>query len=152
MLEVSFVGYQTKDLKAAFGKDMVITLSEDTKTLDEVVVVGYGVQKKANLSGAVASVATKQLENRPVLNVGQALQGTVANLNVEIGTGQAISTPSFNVRGYESINGGSPLIVIDGVASDAGMLNRMNPNDIASISVLKDASSCAIYGAKAHMV
>lgn len=149
VLEVSFVGYQTKELKAAFGKDMVITLSEDTQTLDEVVVVGYGVQKKANLSGAVASVATKQLENRPVLNVGQALQGTVANLNVEIGTGQAISTPSFNVRGYESINGGSPLIVIDGVASDAGMLNRMNPNDIASISVLKDASSCAIYGAKA---
>ena len=106
-----------KNLKAAFGKDMVITLSEDTQTLDEVVVVKVTViQKKANLSGAVASVATKQLENRPVLNVGQALQGTVANLNVEIGTGLASLPRLFNVRGYESINGGSPLIVIDGVA------------------------------------
>lgn len=149
VLEVSYIGFKAQQIKAASGKNLVITLEEDTEVLDEVVVVGYGIQKKANLSGAVSTVETKQLENRPVLNVGQALQGTVANLNVTVGTGQAISTPTFNIRGYNSLNGGSPLIVIDGVASDAGQLNRMNPNDIASVSVLKDAASCAIYGAKA---
>lgn len=146
-LVISFIGYKNIEVKAV--NNQTILLSEDTETLDEVVVVGYGVQKKANLSGAVSSVETKQLENRPVLNVGQALQGTVANLNVTVGTGQAISTPSFNIRGYNSINGGSPLVIIDGVASSAGQLNRMNPNDIDAISVLKDAASCAIYGAKA---
>lgn len=148
-LDVSYIGYADQKVAVDGQNNLSIVLREDAQSLNEVVVVGYGVQKKVNLSGAVANVNTKQLENRPVLNVGNALQGTVANLNVTVGTGQAISTPSFNIRGTTSINGGSPLIVIDGVASDAGELNRMNPNDIASISVLKDAASCAIYGAKA---
>lgn len=148
VLVISYIGYVTQEIKWN-GSPLNVTMKEDSQSLEEVVVVGYGVQKKANLSGAVASVATKQLEDRPVLNVGQALQGTVANLNVTIPSGQAIDTPSFNIRGTNSINGGSPLIIIDGVASDAGRLNRMNPNDIASVSVLKDAASCAIYGAKA---
>lgn len=146
-LQFSYIGYRKQELAAK--NTMSIIMQEDAETLSEVVVVGYGVQKKANLSGAVSTVATKQLENRPVLNIGQALQGTVANLNVNIGSGQAISTPSFNIRGTTSLNGGDPLIVIDGVASDAGQLNRMNANDIANISVLKDAASCAIYGARA---
>ena len=149
ILQVSYIGFTNYEVRITDQKTLSITLSEDSEALDEVVVVGYGIQKKANLSGAVSTVQTKQIENRPVLNVGQALQGTVANLNVSVGTGQAISTPSFNIRGYNSINGGSPLVVIDGVSSSASQLNRMNPNDIASISVLKDASSCAIYGAKA---
>lgn len=146
-LQFSYIGYQTQELAAK--NSMNIIMQEDSKTLAEVVVIGYGVQKKANLSGAVSTVATKQLEDRPVLNIGQALQGTVANLNVNIGSGQAINTPKFNIRGTTSLNGGEPLIVIDGVASDAGQLNRMNANDIASVSVLKDAASCAIYGARA---
>ena len=148
-LEITFVGFKTELVSAKSGKDLHIVLREDNELLDEVVVVGYAVQKKENLSGAVATVSTKQLENRPVTNVGQALQGTVANLNVDIGSGSANSTPSFNIRGVTSINGGEPLVVIDGVISDATTLNHMNANDIASMSVLKDASSAAIYGSRA---
>ena len=124
-------------------------MKEDSEALDEVVVIGYGTQKKVDLSGAVATVPTKVLENRPVLTVGQALQGSVANLNVSIGSGQATDSPSFNIRGTTSINGGDPLVVIDGVVSSAAELNRMNPTDIGSISVLKDAASAAIYGSRA---
>ena len=100
------------------------------------------------MSGAVATVSTKVLENRPVLTVGQALQGSVANMTVSIGSGQATDSPSFNIRGTTSINGGDPLVVIDGVVSTAEELNRMNPSDIGSISVLKDASATAVYGVK----
>lgn len=149
MLEVSYIGYETKVISVGNQRTFTIALTEDVGALDEVVVVGYAVQKKVNLSGAVSTVSTKQLENRPVTNVGQALQGTVANLNVTIGSGQATDSPSFNIRGTTSLNGGEPLIVIDGVISSAWVLNNMTPNDIASISVLKDASSCAIYGSRA---
>lgn len=102
-----------------------------------------------NLSGSVATVSTEQLEDRPVTSVGQALQGTVANLNVTIGSGKADDAPSFNIRGTTSLNGGEPLVVVDGVISSSWALNHMNSNDIASISVLKDASSSAIYGSRA---
>ena len=148
ILEVSFMGYITKEVRWD-GENLEIYLEEDRKVLDEVVVVGYAVQKKVNLSGSVATVNTKQLENRPVVSVGQALQGTVANLNVTVGSGQATNSPSYNIRGTTSLNGGSPLIVIDGVISSSWKLNNMSPTDIASISVLKDAASCAIYGSRA---
>ena len=148
-LDISYVGYVTQRQSVKAGGVMYVALSEDTQALDEVVVVGYAVQKKVNLSGAVSTVSTKQLENRPVTNVGQALQGTVANLNVTIGSGQATDSPSFNIRGTTSLNGGEPLIVIDGVISSAWVLNNMTPTDIASISVLKDAASSAIYGSRA---
>lgn len=149
ILEISYIGYKTHEIKMDGKKQFSIQLLEDSEALEEVVVVGYAVQKKVNLSGAVSTVSTKQLENRPVTNVGQALQGTVANLNVTIGSGKATDSPSFNVRGTTSLNGGSPLIVIDGVISSAWVLNNMTPTDIASISVLKDASSSAIYGSRA---
>ena len=148
-ISVSYIGYRTQDI-ALKGKSAVnITLSEDSESLDEVVVIGYGTQKKVDLSGAVATVSTKVLENRPVLTVGQALQGSVANMTVSIGSGQATDSPTFNIRGTTSINGGDPLIVIDGVVSTSEELNRMNPSDIGSISVLKDAASAAIYGSRA---
>ncbi|MBD5281449.1 MAG: TonB-dependent receptor [Paramuribaculum sp.] len=147
-IEFSGVGFKPVS-KVWTGQPLEIKLEDDVTSLDEVVVVGYGVQKKVNLSGAVATVDTKKLESRPVLNVGQALQGTVANLNVSIGSGQANDSPSYNIRGTTSLNGGSPLIVIDGVVASPWMLNNMNPNDIESISVLKDASSAAIYGSRA---
>ena len=148
-ISVSYIGYRTQDI-ALKGKSAVnITLSEDSESLDEVVVIGYGTQKKVDLSGAVATVSTKVLENRPVLTVGQALQGSVANMTVSIGSGQATDSPTFNIRGTTSINGGDPLVVIDGVVSSAAELNRMNPTDIGSISVLKDAASAAIYGSRA---
>lgn len=149
ILQISYLGYTTKEVKYTGQPFLKIKLQEDTETLDEVVVVGYAVQKKVNLSGSVATVSTKQIENRPVTNVGQALQGTVANLNVTIGSGVADDSPAFNIRGTTSLNGGEPLVVIDGIISDAWTLNHMNGNDIASISVLKDAASSAIYGSRA---
>lgn len=148
-IEVSYIGYKTQSVSLKNKKNLSIVLSEDTETLDEVVVLGYGVQKKVNLSGSVSTVSTKTIKDRPVLNVGQALQGAVANMNVSVGSGQATDSPSFNIRGTTSLNGGSPLVVIDGVVSDAGQLNRMNPTDIENISVLKDAASSAIYGSRA---
>ena len=149
ILEVSYLGYTTQKIKAVAGRQLDIKMIEDSESLDEVVVVGYGVQKKVDLSGAVATADTKLLNNRPVVNVGQALQGSVADMNVTIGSGQATDSQSFNIRGTTSINGGSPLVVIDGVVSSAAELNRMNPSDIAQVSVLKDAASAAIYGSRA---
>lgn len=148
-VEVSFIGYTSQTLKVTPGRMAMITLLESSKTLDEVVVVGYALQKKVNLSGAVATADTKKLDDRPVSNIGQALQGAVANLNVDPYSGDPNDLPTFNIRGYNSINGGSPLVVIDGVVSDAVQLNHLNPADIANISVLKDAASSAIYGSRA---
>ncbi len=149
IISISYIGYKTQEIKLNGKTTINVTLNEDHEVLEEVVVIGYGTQKKVDLSGAVATVSTKVLENRPVLTVGQALQGSVANLNVSIGSGQATDSPSFNIRGTTSINGGDPLVVIDGVVSSAAELNRMNPTDIGSISVLKDAASAAIYGSRA---
>ena len=112
-------------------------------------MVGYAVQKKANLSGSVATADTKKLVDRPISNVGSALQGAVANLNIDPISGDSNDLPLFNIRGFTSINGGSPMVVIDGVISDMLELNRLNPTDIENISVLKDASSAAIYGSRA---
>ena len=124
VISISYIGYQTQDIPVKATINVV--LKEDSEALNEVVVIGYGTQKKVDLSGAVATVSTKVLENRPVLTVGQALQGSVANMTVSIGSGQATDSPSFNIRGTTSINGGDPLVVIDGVVSTAEELNRMN--------------------------
>ena len=145
ILVVSFVGYQNTEVKWN-GQPLTIVLKEDTKVLDEVVVVGYGTQKKANLSGAVA-VDGKVLQDRPITNIGQGLQGVVPNLNITMNNGGAPgATSSFNIRGNTSLNGGSPLVLVDNVQMDA---NLVNPDDIESISVLKDAASASIYGARA---
>lgn len=149
VISISYIGYKTLDIPVKGKNNLQIILKEDSEVLEEVVVIGYGVQKKADLSGAVATVPLKVLENRPVLTVGQALQGSVANMTVSIGSGQATDSPTFNIRGTTSVNGGDPLVVIDGVVSTAEELNRMNPSDIGNISVLKDAASAAIYGSRA---
>lgn len=146
ILVVSFVGYQNTEVKWN-GQPLTIVLKEDTKVLDEVVVVGYGTQKKANLSGAVAAVDGKVLQDRSITNIGQGLQGVVPNLNITMNNGGAPgATSSFNIRGNTSLNGGSPLVLVDNVQMDA---NLVNPDDIESISVLKDAASASIYGARA---
>ena len=146
ILVVSFVGYQNTEVKWN-GQPLTIVLKEDTKVLDDVVVVGYGTQKKANLSGAVAAVDGKVLQDRPITNIGQGLQGVVPNLNITMNNGGAPgATSSFNIRGNTSLNGGSPLVLVDNVQMDA---NLVNPDDIESISVLKDAASASIYGARA---
>lgn len=145
-LVVSFVGYKDQEVKWN-GQPLNIVLKEDTKVLDEVVVVGYGTQKKANLTGAVTAVDGEVLENRPITNIGQGLQGVVPNLNITMSNGGAPgATSSFNIRGTNSLNGGSPLVLVDNVQMDA---NLVNPDDVESISVLKDAASASIYGARA---
>lgn len=147
-LMIKYIGYKPQEIYADATAQEVL-LQEDTQVLDEVVVVGYGVQKKVNLSGSVSTVDTKALDNRPVINIGQALQGAVANMNVTLGSGNADDSPKFNIRGTTSLNGGAPLVVIDGIVSNNDILNRMNPTDIEAISILKDAASSAIYGSRA---
>ena len=145
IIQVSFVGYQTQEL-AWQGKPLNITLKDDTQALDEVVVVGFGSQKKADLTGAVSQVKMDEvLGDRPVINATAALQGTMPGLMVSGGSSPGQSK-SFNIRGDLSINGGSPLVLIDNVEGD---LSALNPDAIESVSVLKDAASAAIYGARA---
>lgn len=141
---ISFVGYMNQGI-VWDGKPMKVILKEDTKTLEEVVVVGYATVKKANLTGAVSAVDDKVLADRPIVNLGQGLQGTIPNLNITT-SGQPGKGSTFNVRGETSINGGSPLVLVDGVQMDP---NLINPQDVASVSVLKDAASASIYGARA---
>ena len=146
-LVVSYVGHNTQEIAVTPGITMNIELSEKTNIMDEVVVVGYGTQKKANLIGAVGYTDHKQLEKRPVNNLGQALQGAIPNLNISFGSGKPGEKTRMNVRGFASINQESkPLILIDGME---GNIDKINPRDVESISVLKDASSAAIYGARA---
>lgn len=146
---ISFIGYKTQTLPAIKLVNAIITLVEESTALDEVVVVGFGTQKKVNLTGAVATVDSKVLQDRPVQNVSQALQGISPGLNISSNTGILDTAPSINIRGMTTIGEGSngnPLVLIDGVEGD---MNVLNPDDIATISVLKDASSAAIYGSRA---
>ena len=149
VLEITYIGMKKQEIEVGSRNRINVTMVSDAEALDEVVVVGYGTQKKVNLSGAVEAVGGKVLANRATNSIGTMLQGIVPNLNISIGDGQANSIPEFNVRGETSINGGTPLIVVDGIPTDASIFSRMNSSDIENISVLKDASSAAIYGAKA---
>ncbi len=150
-LEFSYVGMKTQVITVNGRTQIDVLLSDDTEMLEEVVVVGYGVQKKVNVTGAVSSLDSKALEARPVQNASQALQGMVPGLNLsQTNSGGTLNSQmSINVRGAGTIGDGSsssPLILIDGVE---GNLNAVNPNDIENISVLKDAASSSIYGARA---
>ena len=146
ILQISFVGYITQEVKWN-GTPLNIILKDDTQTLEEVVVVGYGTQKKVNLTGAVAMAESDVLEDRPIANLAQGLQGAIPNLNISFANGNPNSSTSINVRGLASLNGGSALILVDGVETND--ISLLNPQDIESISVLKDASSAAVYGARA---
>ena len=143
-LEITYVGFAPQTVKAQ--PTMNIVLKENANDLDEVVVVGYGSQKKVNLTGAVGQVDSKVLESRPITSTGSALQGVIPNLQVTNSSGEPGSSASLNVRGTTSINGGSPLVLVDGVEMS---LDLVNPNDIANVTVLKDAAASAIYGVRA---
>ena len=149
VLEVSYVGFETQRVPVKGRRELKIVLEEDDNTLSEVVVVGYGIQKKVNLSGSVDQINAKDLEKRPIADLSRGLQGMIPNLNIDFTSGEPGQAANINIRGEASINGGSPLILIDGVAADAEEMNRLLPEDIESLSVLKDASSAAIYGARA---
>ncbi|MBQ5395975.1 MAG: SusC/RagA family TonB-linked outer membrane protein, partial [Alistipes sp.] len=143
----SFIGYKSQTIAVGTRTTVNVQMAEDNTTLDEVVVVGYGTQKKANLTGAVEQVTSEVFEGRPVANTTQMLQGAVPNLNLQMTDGKPMRTATYNVRGTTSVGqGGSALVLIDGVEGDPSLLN---PDDIESVSVLKDAASAAIYGSRA---
>lgn len=150
VLIVSFIGYQPQEVAVGNQREFTIKLKDDSKLIDEVVIVGFGSQKKINATGSVKTIDTKSLESRPISNAVQGLQGAVAGLNITNDAGGALGqSMNINIRGVGSIGSGSnssPLILIDGMEGD---LTTLNPNDIENISVLKDASSAAIYGSRA---
>ena len=150
VLEVSYVGMQSQSILVNGQTQFKISLKDNASQLSDVVVVGYGRQKRVNLTGAVSSVDSKQLAARPVQNVSQALQGMVPGLNFSVGNGGGglESKMGFNIRGTNPTGGSSsaPLVLIDGVEGD---MTTLAPTDIASISVLKDASASSIYGSRA---
>ena len=146
-LEVSFVGYKTQLLKVKSLKPITITLREDAEQLSEVVIVGYGTQKKVNLTAAVETINRDVLENRPVRTASEMLEGVVPNLNISTTSGAPDASSSLNIRGFTGMDSRSaPLVLVDGVEQS---LDFVNPNDIENISVLKDAAASAIYGSRA---
>lgn len=140
----SFVGYIEKTVAIGNQTLISVTLTEDIKEMDEVIVVGYGTQKKSDLTGSVTSVSAESLEKLPSARVDEALQGKAAGVMILQNSGQPGSSPAIRVRGLATINGGSPLVVVDGISG--GSLSDINPADIESIEVLKDAASQGIYG------
>ena len=147
ILVISSIGFKTLEIKASEASKGKITLKEDSQALDEVVVVGYGVQKKANLTGSVATVKAETLESRPVSSVSAALAGQMPGVTAIQSSGRPGSqTGTITIRGKNSVNAVSPLVIVDGVP---GSMNTIDPSDIESLTVLKDASSAAIYGVQA---
>lgn len=146
VLEVSYIGYEPQTIAIDAAGVYDISMSENVSSLNEVVVVGYGSQKKVNLTGAVSVIKADDITGRPTSNAASAIQGADPSLNLTFSSGGPNSGYSVDIRGVASINGGSPLVLVDGVQMD---LSRVNSNDIESVSILKDASAAAIYGAKA---
>ncbi|WP_316816075.1 TonB-dependent receptor [Pedobacter nyackensis] len=160
ILIITYVGSKTQEVAVGNRKQIAITLKDDVKALDDFVVVGYGKQKRINLSGAVDGITAKEIENRPITSIGAGLQGLIPNLNISNGSGRANDASGFNIRGVTTLGGlvdgkgkdnlyTSPYILVDNVPYTTEELSLLNPNDIESVTVLKDAASAAIYGARA---
>lgn len=147
VLDVSYVGYQSQEVSVNGRRNINIVLSASVSELNQLVVVGYGTQRKRDVTGTVSTISGDAIENVPVSNAASALEGKASGVGIVFTNGQPGGVPSIRIRGTGTINNADPLVVIDGVP--AGGLNDVNPNDIASIEVLKDASSSAIYGARA---
>ncbi len=145
-LLISAIGYSSEEVNVDGRTVIDIKLAEESLSLADAVVVGYGVQKKVNLTGAVSSVSEEDLKGKPVANVLEGLQGTAPGLVIQQGSSTPGGSPTLNIRGYNTMNNNDPLVIIDGIE---GSLANLNPSDIEQISVLKDASSTAIYGSRA---
>ena len=145
-----YVGYATQEnCCEKIKKQLNVVLKEDTKVLDEVIVIGYGTTTRKSAVGAVDQVKASMIEDRPVANMTDALQGAAPNVVIQ----QRSSNPNdrktnFNIRGISTVNDNSPLFVIDGLVADGGSFDKLNPNDIENISILKDAGTAAIYGSR----
>ena len=147
VLIFSFIGYIDQEITVGSRTQIDVSLEEKIVGLEEVVVVGYGTQKKINLTGAVSQITAEVIENKPAPNLTRILQGALPNLNIKMTDGSPTRTATYNIRGATSIGaGGNALVLIDGIEGDP---NLVNPNDVASISILKDASSAAVYGSRA---
>lgn len=149
ILSFSYIGYITKDVTIIDDSKLTITLNEDLAQLDEVVVVGYGTQKKSVVTGAISGVKQSELEDLPITRVEQTLQGRVSGITIAANSGQPGSSSTVRVRGITTLGNNEPLWVVDGVVIDSGGIGFLNQSDIASVEVLKDAASQAIYGARA---
>ena len=145
-ITISYIGYKTQTVKISGRDKCIVTMSNDNKLLNEVVVVGYGTMRKSDLTGAVSSISSKDVSNAPVSNIGQAIEGKVPGLQV-VDAGKPGDNVTIKIRGLGSINNCDPLVVIDGVPTDLG-LNALNTSDIERLDVLKDASATAIYGSR----
>lgn len=149
VLQITYVGYETQEINTAGRNTFHIVLQEDTKTLDELVVVGYGTMRKRDLTGSVVQLSPDAFKEQPVLNTTSALQGRIAGVNISNTSGAPGGEVKIRIRGSNSVNNdNAPLIVLDGVAMGSLGLQDINPYDIASINVLKDASATAVYGAR----
>lgn len=146
VLEISYIGFSNQQVAVKGKSSIEVIMTEDVHNLNELVVVGYGVMKKKDLTGAVGSLAAKDMENSPVANIGQAIQGKIAGLQV-VDAGKPGDNVTIKVRGMGSINNCDPLVVIDGVPTDLG-INALNMADVERLDVLKDASATAIYGSR----
>ena len=148
MVSISYIGYKTEEIALNNRSSLTITLTEDSEQLDEVVVVGYGTEKKVNLTGSVSSVKfDEELANRPITDASQALSGKVSGVWISQNSGKpGDDGAQLRIRGWGTLNNSDPLVIIDGVE---GVFSQINPSDIESITVLKDAASAAIYGSKA---
>ena len=148
-LKISYIGYKTQQVKFSGQKTLDIQLESDSKTIDEIVVVGYSVQKKRDVLGAISKVGSNELSKIPVASAQQALQGRIAGVNVAAQTGAPGAPISVRIRGVNSIGlGNEPLYIVDGIPIE-GALNNIPPGEIETMTVLKDASSAAIYGSRA---
>jgi TonB-dependent SusC/RagA subfamily outer membrane receptor len=148
VLVFSAVGTNSQEVSVGSKTQINVALSADTKSLQEVVVVGYGTQKKSQLTGAISSVTSKQITEMPITNLGQAMQGRVAGVDVAQSGSKPGTVPKVLIRGRRSFNAGNdPLYVVDGIPLSSGY-EDMNPNDVASMEILKDATATAIYGAR----
>lgn len=145
-LSVSYMGYTTQDVKVQSEKDIIILLEEKNELLDELVVIGYGVQKKSDITGAISSISAKDINNVPVASALQALQGKAAGVNIIQNTGAPGGNTTIKIRGTGTINDADPLYVVDGFIVDG--INHLNPNDIANVEIFKDAASSSVYGAR----
>lgn len=147
VLQISFIGYNSQNMPVGDGKNLRVVLVEDTQKIDEVVVVAYGAQKKVNLTGAVASVNSEEIQNRSYTNVQQAIQGQIPGLTVTQTGGQpGNEAMNMSIRGKSTFSSNDPLVIVDGQAIS---MANLNPQDIESVTVLKDAAAAAIYGARA---
>ena len=149
VLEFSYIGYSTQLITVTEELMLTVVLSQDANALDEVVVVGYGTQKKSHITGSVSKVANKTLDQIAVARVDDALIGQVSGVNIQATSAEAGAAPTITIRGFGSINANSgPAVVVDGLVVDSDFLGSLDMNDIASFEVLKDAASAAIYGSE----